>query len=321
MLPASRIVPVIALLLAGPAHTDPPATNRLVVLPGQQADGTVMLPNQWSLNPAGRQIALGDFPVNIAVHPGGRSAAVLHCGYGAHEIVMVDLGSERIASRTPVAEAFYGIEFDAEGRTLYCSGAAGEVVRVFTFADGRLEPAGTIALRDANRRGIPGGLALSRDGRTLCAANVWGQDVSIIDVARSNAVRTVALGPDTAKAAPAQTPAGPTPDLDAAAITKRAEAALDPTSPEAPFPYACRIDEQRQRLYVSLWAKACVAVIDLTSGKVTARWPTEEHPNEMVLSRSGRHLFVANANRNSVTVIDTGVFGKSNGLDSGSEGE
>src|SRR5207244_9150330 len=48
-----------------------------------------------------------------------------------------------------------------------------------------------------------------------------------------------------------------------------------------------------------------VAVIDLQAEKVLERWPTEEHPNEMLLSKSGKHLFVANANRNTVTVLDT----------------
>ena len=40
-----------------------------VDLPGYRPDGSILLPNQWSLRPAGRQIELGDFPVNIALHP------------------------------------------------------------------------------------------------------------------------------------------------------------------------------------------------------------------------------------------------------------
>jgi hypothetical protein len=65
------------------------------------------------------------------------------------------------------------------------------------------------------------------------------------------------------------------------------------------------VDDRRGVLYVSLWARSSVAVIDLKTKKVIALWPTQEHPNEMVLTKSGRHLFVANANRNTVTVIDT----------------
>ena len=59
-------------------------------MPGKQSDGSVLLPNQWSLRPAGRQVELGDFPINVAVHPGGRFAAVLHSGYSTHQIVVVE---------------------------------------------------------------------------------------------------------------------------------------------------------------------------------------------------------------------------------------
>src|ERR1700745_3202558 len=106
-----------------------------VDLPGPRPDGSVLLPNQWSLRPAGRQVALGDFPVNIAVHPDGRFAAVLHCGHGPHEIVVVDLKEGTIASRAPIHEAFYGLEFSHSGARLYCSGASDEVIHVFDFKD------------------------------------------------------------------------------------------------------------------------------------------------------------------------------------------
>src|SRR5438445_299858 len=67
-------------------------------LPGVQPEGEVLLPNQWSLRPAGKQLKLGDLPVQIALHPNERWAAVLHAGYGEHEIVLVDLEKQRIVS-------------------------------------------------------------------------------------------------------------------------------------------------------------------------------------------------------------------------------
>jgi hypothetical protein len=54
---------------SSPGHT-------LRMLPGLQHDGSTLLPNQWSLRPAGKQIELGDFPVNIAV----QSRRTLACG-------------------------------------------------------------------------------------------------------------------------------------------------------------------------------------------------------------------------------------------------
>jgi DNA-binding beta-propeller fold protein YncE/phospholipase C len=275
-------------------------------LPGHRPDGSVLLPNQWSLRPAGRQIGLGDFPVNIAVHPGGRFAAVAHSGHGKHEVLIVDLSELNVVSQQRVNECFYGLEFSHDGKHLFCSGGGDEVVHEFEFKNGQLTNAADIRLRDRKQRGIPCGLALTRDGKTLFVANVWGQRVSKADVAtRTNfedfAVQAAA---STNSAAPVF-PNRKSMNQDLLMITKRATAILDPTAPDAPFPYACRLDEKRSRLYVSLWARSAVAVVDLTSDEVIAQWPTGEHPNEMVLSKSGKLLFVANANHNSVTVIDT----------------
>ena len=99
------------------------AAARSADLPGQRPDGSVLLPNQWSLRPVGTQIPVGDFPVNLALHPGGKYAAVLHCGYSQHEIVLLDLTRRTIASRTKLAEAFYGLTFSRDGSQLFCSGA------------------------------------------------------------------------------------------------------------------------------------------------------------------------------------------------------
>jgi YVTN family beta-propeller protein len=269
----------------------------------------VLLPNMWSLRPAGTQVDLGDFPVNIAVHPGGRFAAVLHSGHGRHEVRVVEISAAKVVAEAKVDEAFYGLEFARDGSKLFASGAGFEVVRVFDFdaSSGRLGAEQKLALRAVKERGIPAGLALTGDARSLYVANVLGQRVTKVDLAASINVMDIAVGPggETQPARIKEQPGAKAQSEDEAAITKRAEAANDPQSPEAPFPYACRLDEKKQRLYVSLWAQAQVAVIDLKLNKITARWRTEEHPNEMLLTKSGRLLYVANANRNTVTVIDT----------------
>ena len=48
------------------------------------------------LRPAGRQVEVGDFPVNIAMHPEGKFAAILHCGYGQHEIKILDTAATTV---------------------------------------------------------------------------------------------------------------------------------------------------------------------------------------------------------------------------------
>src|SRR5262249_44843801 len=133
----------------GPAPVKSAGQTRL--LPGVQSNGAILLPNQWSLRPAGKQLTLGDFPVNAALHPSGQWLAILHAGYGEHEVVIVDLnppsvsppkvgGRYRggISCRVPLEQAFYGLCFSPDGRQLFASGAEHEVIHAFGFEDGLL---------------------------------------------------------------------------------------------------------------------------------------------------------------------------------------
>jgi len=272
-------------------------------LPGRKRDGSVLLPNQWSLRPVGRQVKLADFPVNIAVHPGGRFAAVLHSGYSDHEILIVKLASAKVVSRVKVHESFYGLEFSADGRKLFCSGAGDEVVHEFDFLNGTLLNHEEIELRPIKERGVPAGLALDHRANNLFVANVWGDRVSRVDLAAEAEVSDFLLSGTNALISEAVS--APSIDPDTAAAEKRAQAALEQTNGLGAFPYACRLDEKRQRLYVSLWGQSAVSVLDLRTGRIAARWTAEEHPCEMALTRSGKFLFVANSSRNTVTVFDT----------------
>src|SRR5205085_8278820 len=96
--------------------------------PGARGKGFIQLPNQWSLHPTGKQLIVGDFPVNIAVHPAGKFAAVLHSGNSENEVVVFDISGAKIISRAQIDESFYGLAFSPDGKTLVCSGAGSEVV-------------------------------------------------------------------------------------------------------------------------------------------------------------------------------------------------
>ena len=299
----------LALVLLGCGSTSVATPTKLreepdiTAVPGFRADGSVLLPNQWSLRPVGTQVPVGDFPSNIAIHPGGEFAAVLHCGYGQHEIVILSLKTKEVTTRLSLREAFYGLAFTPDGTQLIASGGSHEELHLIRFHKGFLQDHETLALRDEKERSIPAGLALSRNGKYAYVANVIGQRISLVDlIARTNRSEIILVEGPLAKAL--RDEAG-SKNEDQDAITKRAEAILDMVRADAPYPYGVVVDERRQRLYVSLWAQASVQVIDLATSQLIGRWEVEEHPNEMLLTQSGKHLLVANANRNTVSVIDT----------------
>ena len=271
----SAVLPLFLAIVSGCASPTP-SPRPAVELPGVRADGRVQLPNQWSLQPAGRQVVLGDFPVNMALHPAARYLAVLHAGFGAHEVMLLDLTDKGavVRSRSTLEAAFYGLCWSADGARLYCSGGPKERVEVFAVVDGQLGERRQISVLPPDAPDaacVPAGLALSRDGGILYVAGNRGHEVLAIDTT-----------------------------TDAPAIRVKL--------PGDSFPYACLIDEAHGKLYVSLWGRAAIAVLDLpirSGSTVTATWPTEDHPNEMLLTRDAATLYVANANRNTVSVIDT----------------
>lgn len=65
--------------------------------------------------------------------------------------------------------------------------------------------------------------------------------------------------------------------------------------------YACLVNGQN--LYISLWGAGSVAVVDLDEMAIKTLIAVGSHPNELLLSGDQKLLYVANANDNTVSVI------------------
>ena len=256
----------VVVVLAGRAGAADEPARPAATLPGLTPAGTVLLPNGWSLRPAGSQTVLGDFPVAIALNPAEPVLAILHAGYGTHEVVTVGASDGKVIGRVAIKETFAGLVWSKDGKRLFVGGGFDDVIRRFDHAKGLLSNETTLAYptKAASPR-VPAGLALAEDG-SLWVANAFGHSLAKFDAAGKLVL----------------------------------EKPLDRDS----YPYGLALDGPRGRLYLSLWNGSRVRAIDLKDGGIVGRWPTQEHPNEMLLTPSGKRLYVANANRNTVTVID-----------------
>ena len=244
--------------------------------PGLQAGGETLLFNQWSIA-AGRQ---ANRTRQLSRQPGAASyrarAAVLHAGFGQHEIVIVDLKRLQVVSREKLPQTFYGIAFDPAGKQLFASGGEFEVIHQFAFAAGRLSQHRELRIADEKSTWIPSGLATSRDGATLFVAGSFGGAIARVPLANPKHVERLEFE-------------------------------------KGSYPLAVLPSRDGRRLYVSLWGQSAVAVVDLAAWRMESTWPTglpvlgsaSSHPTEMALSPEDKLLYVACANSNSVTVFDT----------------
>jgi len=315
------LVALVATLNAQKTGDDPPAVPERKsdtparVLPGVLPDGFVQLPNQWRLRPAGRQIEVGNFPVNAAVHPSGQYLAVLHAGMQEHEVVVIDLNKARpkIVSRVATDQSFYGLCFSPDGRGLFASGGEFEVIHEFEFSRGLLAHPRTIALAGAGEKLVVGGLTMDPAGRDLFACCTWG-DIVVRMPAENPENRTVIpvglivpLAKDgKPKGDPPSPPDGRKEEKDG--DPRKKELPKDPRGNRGVHPYACVLDPEGKRLFVSLWADAHVAVIDLDKNELVKRLPTAPHPTELVVDPAGKALYVACANSTQVSVFDLGTL-------------
>ncbi len=274
-----------AFLAVGPAvWAQDSAPKAPPTWPGLKPSGAVLLPNGWSLKPAGRQSPLGDLPVILAENPKTAHVAILHAGYGEHEVWILDAETGKTLSKTAIPASFSGLCWSGDGDRIYVGGGFDDVIYGFDHKDGALSgkvvfayPKGPneVVENEAGRdrvgrsvQRVPAGLAVSADGKTLYAANAFGHSLASFDVASQKLIKEVPLEKDT-------------------------------------YPYGLALDETHGRLYTSLWGAARVAIFNPKDLTPLGEYPTQEHPNEMILAKKGEVLFVANANRNTVTVFDT----------------
>jgi YVTN family beta-propeller protein len=240
-------------------------------------DKGFLLPNGWTLTPAGEQVTLTDLPLNILPLSGGRQALVATSGFNAHELSLIDLQTRKVVAKQTVRQSWYGLALDAEGGRLWWSGGGANVLHAFTLADGKLtrtspaEPDTSKLTREEREKlakdpNFRSGLLLDARAKTLYSLNINSGSIHAID-------------------------------LESGKETKK--------GPCGVRPYDVVRGRNGAQLYVSDWADRAVLAVDPESLRVTARITVGEHPNQIAVHPKDDRLFVACASSNCVSVIDS----------------
>jgi DNA-binding beta-propeller fold protein YncE len=232
-----------------------------------QMPAPVTLPNGWSLTPVGRSLPLGDLPLNMAVSHSGKRMAVSNNGQSGHSIQYIDIANERVIDELVMEKAWYGLAFSQDDQLLYVSAGYDNRINVYSTKDDRLTMKDSILLGKPWPVKIgPAGIAINSKKHLLYTVTRDDSSLYIMNTDDKSILHQIKLG---------------------------AEA------------YGCILSPDHTILYVSLWGGDQVLKIDASNGKIIARQPVGDNPNEIILNKKGDRLFVANANDNSVSVIRT----------------
>ncbi len=240
-------------------------------------EGGYLLPNGWTITPAGSQVPLTDLPLNILPMLDGKHALVASNGFNDHELSLVDLERKTILTKQNVRQSWFGLAHDPATERLWWAGGGNGTIHNFSFKDGKLTRTGAAdpdssamtkeeRVAAARRKTFKGGLTFDPATKVLYSLDVDAGSITAIDTTGKAPERTASIGGR---------------------------------------PYDLAVAGNGSRLYVSDWAGSAVLALDPTDLHVAARIGVGEHPNQIARHPKDDRLFVACASSNTVSVIDT----------------
>ena len=309
----------IGSLAASEVSGDVSTTARV----GQIATNVYYTPANQVLTPAGFQVELpGLRPQALALSPDGK---LLVTAGKTHEVVVLDPATSRILQRVPLPSdkatdpkpgavsthilepdkdgqlSFTGLAFSPDGSRLYLANVNGSI-KVFTVGrDGKVVGLFSISLPAAHAPGrkeeIPSGLAVSADGKRLYVCGNLSNRLLELDASDGRLLRTWDIG---------VAPFGVVLVGRKAYVSNwggRRPGAGDVTGP-AGRGTRVRVDPVRH-----IASEGSVSVIALDA-KSRIRNPEFEiltglHASALAVSPDKRWLVVANAGRDTLSVLDT----------------
>src|SRR5580693_5198987 len=213
----------------------------------RHASPRTLLPNGWSLTPAGQSIPLSsDLPLNMAFSPDGIHLAVTNNGNGRQTIDLINLKQRRLVASITIKKAWLGLTFAKQHRYLYASGGNDDIIIRYQLAGDSLINKDTITLgRPWPKDKIsPTGLTLDEAHDRLYVVTKENNSLYICDT------RTMTV---TTKI-----------PLSAEAYT----VLLNPDNPE---------------LYISAWGGHKVWILNTNSNTLTDSVTTGDHPTDMAI--------------------------------------
>lgn len=283
---------------------------------GEVSPQRYVTPVHQILTPTGIQVELpGMRPQAVALSPDGR---LLATSGKTKELVLIDPQTGEVRQRVPLPSSatrdpndvsshilkpdesgqlsYTGLVFSPDGRRIYLSNVNGDIKVFGVDSDGRVRGLSSIGLPAADaperKEEIPAGLAISRDGRRLYVALNLSNRLAEIDVNTGAVLRSWPVG---------VAPYGVVLVGGKAYVSNWGGRVPDEDSLTGPAGRGTRVRVDPVRHIAS---EGSVSVIHLHQETPIREIMVGLHSSAIACSPNGRHVVVANAGSDTLSVID-----------------
>ena len=226
----------------------------------------VKLPNGWSLTPVGKSLPLGDLPLNMAVSRSGKLVAVTNNGQSVQSIQLFDVRQQKQLDSIIIPKSWYGLSFSGDEKYLYASGGNDNRILQYDVSNSKLKLNDSIILGKPWPEKIsPAGLVVDDKNNLLYVVTKNNKSLYVVNLLTKKVAQQYEL-PDEA--------------------------------------YTCVLSPLKHRLYITCWGCDKLLIFDTNSKTFKQSIALGDNPNEMVLSKNERYIYVCNGNENTVSVID-----------------
>jgi YVTN family beta-propeller protein len=260
---------------------------------GPKTNETYLVPTTQLIQPVGDTLTFSGRAIDLALSPDGKS---LFAKYD-QGVLVIDPETWKVREQDGVGEgsSVHGIAVRRDGGRVYVTG------NYNTLWDGEISSAGSLTFtrkatllgKGGNGYSNPCGVALSPDEKTALVCLSLKNSLALVDLESDKLLREIAVG-----VAPYGVVVSP--DGQRAYVSNwggRPPGKTDRTADSYGTPVL--VDKRGAAL------SGTVSVIDLKQNRETREIATGLHPSGLALNADGRTLYVANANSDTISVIDT----------------
>ena len=230
----------------------------------------IKLPNGWYLSPAGKSLPLGDLPLNMAVSKSKKLMAVTNNGQGKQSLQLIDLINDKVADNISIEKSWLGIVFSPDEKYLYASGGNDNWILQYAILNQKLKLVDSIKLGDKWPRKIsPSGMCIDEVSQKLYVVTKDDSALYTINLKTKKVVQKTYLAAEG---------------------------------------YTCVVAPNKKELYISCWGNKNITVFSTVSNEIVKEIQVGVHPNDFCITKNGKLLYVANAEDNTVSVVDLTTY-------------